>query len=169
MIALVQYGKNSLKSGPKMRLERFKIQKFPRPYPPQPRPFGPRRVSAPSQASALRASANFSPPLQKASCAYAFDKRLAMTRRWVSVSRGACPIRRLNLDYEKFRINSEWSKTRGRKGKQGRIFWCSPPFLRGGGNQKQGREIKGEEKKGVLWYRVTLTDNIYFTSCYEIY
>ena len=72
--------KNGLKSGPKIRLERIKIQNFsypgkgdtpfPGPYPPQPRPFGPRRVSSPPQASALRALANLAPPWQKASCAY---------------------------------------------------------------------------------------------------
>ena len=41
LIALVQYVKNNLKSGPKMRLERFKIKKF----------------------SYLRASVRFFPPL----------------------------------------------------------------------------------------------------------
>ena len=66
------------KSGLKMRLERFKIQKFsypgkeetpfPGPYPPQPLPFGPRRVFTPLSLGPL-GSAHFSPPWQKASCA----------------------------------------------------------------------------------------------------
>ena len=57
-----------------MRLERFKIQKFsnpgkgdtpfPGPYPPQPRPFGPRRVFPP-KASAPRALRILAPPGKK--------------------------------------------------------------------------------------------------------
>ena len=63
MIALVQYVKNSLNSGPKMRLERFEIQKISsglvafQPHL-RPRPFGPRRILAPTW--------------QKASCAYVY-------------------------------------------------------------------------------------------------
>ena len=64
-----------------MRLERFKIQTFsypgkgdtpfPGPYPPQPRPFGPRRVQPHPRPRPFGPRRILAPPWQKASCAYA--------------------------------------------------------------------------------------------------
>ena len=69
-----------------MRLERFKIQKFsnpgkgdtpfPGPYPPQPRPFGPRRVQPHPKPRPFGPRRILAPPWQKASCAYAYISKL---------------------------------------------------------------------------------------------